>query len=389
MKQFKNLLLCVWLMILIAACVGNPGSEETPGGDTGEILALNVSATYIINNGTDAALFTVLKGKKDVTADARIYQKKGNSFEQLPGTSFSSTKQGTYSFFASYNGEMSEDITVTVTSGLLELPEDPNPEQFNGFKHRILALQGTSLGCTYCPMMIAGLTEYTQLEESESTVLVAAHGVMDGDEMISDYSNAVLKSSGISSKGVPALLFNLRSNREILSVMASDTPAKVASRIQATAKPLLATPAYTGISAAVSGTESSGSIKVTAGIKVGQTGKYRVCAWVVEDDIYATGQMNGYPTLEDSYDFTRHSNVLRCISSMSPITGTNLGGKDECQAGEEQMFFHEFMLSDMEIKRLSNVRVVIIVTHNESGSSYTVDNVVSCALNQQVKYEYQ
>lgn len=388
MKQFHNLLY-VLLIMFTAACVGNPGSEEDPGGDTDGALTLNTSAAYIINDGTDAALFTVLKGKKDVTADAKIYQKKGSSFELLPATSFSSTEQGTYSFFASYNGEMSEDIIITVTSGLLELPEDPKPEQFDGFKRRVLALQGTSLGCTYCPMMIAGLTEYAKLEESSSTVLVAAHGVMDGDGMISDYSNAVLKSSGISSTGVPALLFNLHSRDEILSVMKSDTPAKVASRIQAAAQPLLATAASTGISAAVSGTESSGFIKVTAGIKVGQAGKYRVCAWVVEDDIYATGQMNGYPALEGTYDFTHHSNVLRCISSINPITGVSLGGKDECLAGEEQVFFHEFMLTDLKIEKMSNLRVIIIVTRNEKGSAYIVDNVVSCALNRQVEYEYQ
>lgn len=389
MKQYRNLLLSMLLMVLAAACVGNPGSGEATGGEGTGVLTLKSSAAYIMNDGADAALFTVWKGEQEVTSEARIYQKKGNTFEMLPSTSFSSTDLGSYSFFASYNGEMSAEITVVVTSGLLELPEDPQPDKFDGFRHQVLALQGTSLGCTYCPIMIAGLVEYEKLAESQNTVLVAAHGVMDGDDMISDYSNAVLRSSGISSKGVPALLFNLRSGSEILSVMASDTPSRVASRIQAAAQPLLAAEAATGISAAVSGTESSGSIKVTAGIKVGQTGKYRVCAWVVEDNIYASGQMNSYPSLEDIYDFTRHNNVLRCISSTSPITGENLGGKDECQAGEEQMFFHEFMLSDMDVKNLSNVRVVVIVTRNEGGSTYTVDNVISCGLNEQVEYEYQ
>lgn len=75
MKQFHNLLY-VLLIMFTAACVGNPGSEEDPGGDTDGALTLNTSAAYIINDGTDAALFTVLKGKKDVTADAKIYQKK-------------------------------------------------------------------------------------------------------------------------------------------------------------------------------------------------------------------------------------------------------------------------------------------------------------------------
>ena len=390
MKKYWNLLTCLFILAFTAACTGNSGSGDPTDEGNGEgTLTLKASATYIENNGTDAAVFTVLKGDKDVTDQAAIYQKKGSSFEQFSGTTFTSTTTGEYSFFASYNGEMSTTITVTVIGGMLELPADPQPAKFDGFKHRILALQGTSLGCTYCPMMIAGLTEYEKTEEYKSTVVAAAHGVMSGDDMISTYSNSVLKETGISNSGIPALLFNLQSSSEIMGIFGSDSPASVCGRIQSEAQEQLKTAASTGISAAVSGTEASGSLSVTASVKVGQTGKYRVSAWVVEDDIYAKGQMNGYPSLEETYDFTHHSNVLRCISSTSPITGGNLGGKEECQAGETQMFVHEFDLNSMDIENLSNVRVLIIVSRNASGSRYTVDNVISCGVNKSVAFEYE
>lgn len=385
MKKYWNLLLCSLLLMFTVGCSGN-SDEDDPEGDTGELL-LTSSAAYIESNGTDQAVFTVMKGKKDVTAEAKIYQKKGGSYDVLPSTSFSSKTQGEYSFFASYNNEMSPTITVTVTSGLLDLPEDPQPDKFEGFKHNVLAVQATSLGCVYCPLMIAGLTEYAKLEESKSTVLVAAHGIMDGDDMISDYSTSVLQ--GLSLKSAPALLFNMRSSSEALGVYNSETPANVATRIQTAAKDLLKVDANTGISAAVSGTEASGSIKVTAAVKVGKTGKYRICAWVVEDDIYATGQLNSYPALEADYDFKHHSNVLRCISSTSPITGTNLGGKVECQAGETLIYSYEFVANKMTVGNWANARVVFIVTQSENGTRYTVDNAVSCKLNSQVKFEYK
>ena len=385
MKKYWNLLLCSFLLVFTVGCSGNSDGDE-PEGETGELL-LTSSAAYIENNGTDQAVFTVMKGKKNVTAEAKIYQKKGGSYDVLPSTSFSSKAQGEYSFFASYNNEMSPAITVTVTSALLDLPADPQPNKIEGFKHNVLAVQAKSLGCVYCPMMIAGLTEYEKLAESKNTLVVAAHGIMDGDDMISNYSTGVLQ--GLSLKSAPALLFNMRPSSEALELKSSDTPAKVAARIQTAAGDFLKADANTAISAAVSGTETSGSIKVTAAIKVGKAGKYRICAWIVEDNIYATGQLNSYPALEADYDFKHHSNVLRCTSSTSPITGVNLGGKTECQAGETLMFSHEFSLSSMSVTNLANARVVFIVTQSESGARYTVDNAISCGLNSQVKFEYK
>ena len=89
MNKYWNLLLCSFLLVFTAACSGN--SDDEPEGETGELTLIS-SATYIENNGTDQAVFTVLKGKKDVTAEAKIYQKKGSSFELLPSASFSSNR---------------------------------------------------------------------------------------------------------------------------------------------------------------------------------------------------------------------------------------------------------------------------------------------------------
>lgn len=387
MKAYWNLVLYSFLLLFTASCVGNPGDEEddTPLPGDGA-LTLTASAAYIENNGKDRAEFTVTKGGVDVTEKASILQKKGSSFEKFSGTSFTSNTTGEYTFRASYAGEISESVTITVTTGLIDTPEDPQPDKFSGFKHRILAIQGTSLGCTYCPMMIAGLVEFTKTETSQNTVLAAAHGVLGGDDMISTYSQAVLKSLSVS--GIPMLAFNLQSNPKI-ELAGSDTPTAVSKRIETKAKEYLQADCHTGISVATAGTESSGVIKVAASVKVATTGKYRIAAWVIEDNIYATGQVNGYPALKDEYDFDHHSNVIRCISTSSPVTGTNLGGKAECQAGSTEEFFHEFSLEDMEVENLANARILVFVTRNDGGSRYVVDNVVSCKLNSQVKFEYE
>lgn len=397
MKKYKNLLIFA-AAALMAACTGNPGTMTDDPDDPGtggddvpvtEALTLLSSASYIESNGQDAAEFTVVKNGQDLTSEASIYMNHDGNMSVFEGTSFSSTEDGVYTFFASYQTERSAEVTVTVVDGILQLPEDPEPDRYEGFYHRLLAVQGTSLGCTYCPMMIAGATEFAKTDEWNHTVWVAAHGVMDGDDMISDYSTAVLKSCGIQSTGVPAVLFNLRSSSEIIGNYNGDNPASVCGRLQARAQALLEDDAHTGISVATSGTESSGAINVTASVKVGTTGHYRICAWVLEDDIYATGQMNSYPSLADDYDFTHHSNVLRCIYPTSPVNGVALGGKDTCEAGEEHEFVCQFNLDDMVVDDLANVRVVVIVTTSENGVRFTVDNAVSCALNETVAYEYE
>ena len=82
MKKYWNLLLCSFLLVF-ASCSGNSGEDEVPEG--GELVLIS-SAAYIENNGTDQAVFTVLKGKKDVTSEAKIYQKNGASYDLMACT---------------------------------------------------------------------------------------------------------------------------------------------------------------------------------------------------------------------------------------------------------------------------------------------------------------
>ena len=115
MKKFNLLgLLAMFCGCLcLSACSGNDGEGEEPGGNGGGTgiegkLVLSASASYISNDGRDAAEFTVKKGDTDVTDKANIYQ--GNTL--LGGTVFTTTTVGEYTFFASYEGDISEKITI-------------------------------------------------------------------------------------------------------------------------------------------------------------------------------------------------------------------------------------------------------------------------------------
>ena len=192
--------LCLAAFLGFAACAGNPypGGEEidNPGDNPGtgqEGLYLNVSASYI--EVGEEVILTVTNDGTDVTADAAIYERTNNYARLEPGAdgryTFSSDEVGQHEFFASYGNRNTDYITVSVVNSILEVPEDPEPDRYDGFTHRALAIQGTSLGCTYCPRVIAGIHDFVESSDADKVVFTAAHGVF-ADPFVSDYSMQVL-----------------------------------------------------------------------------------------------------------------------------------------------------------------------------------------------------
>lgn len=108
-------LAAIIVIVVFSACSGNSNDEpENGGGNETGTLVLRTSATVIEANGQDAAVFTVMKGNSDVTDKAVIYKASA----VYGNTSFSSVTEGSFQFFASYNGEISDKITVQAVSGI-------------------------------------------------------------------------------------------------------------------------------------------------------------------------------------------------------------------------------------------------------------------------------
>lgn len=380
MKNYsKYLYLAVAVMMTaFSACSGNSGDEPgTGGGDETGALVLRTSATVIEANGQDAAVFTVMKGNADVTGKATIY-KASTAYNN---TSFSSTAEGSFQFFASYNGEISEKITIQAVSGIPSLPADPNASAFEGFKHRALAVQGTSTGCAYCPYMISGMNIFAATERAASTVFVAVHtNINETDPMTSDASLAVISAAGMNS--FPAMVINMDKSMSI----GSNYPQQISNNISTNVRLVLEDPAACGISAAVSGTEASGKIKVQAKIKVGADADYRIAAWLLEDGI-EHAQANSTDVVLDSPMI--HNKALRAASTTSPVSGALLGGRTGWTKGEQADFFCEFNIAKAGIKNLSKCHVVIVVSKPNSDNRFIVDNVIDCPINRSVAFEYE
>ena len=108
----------------VAEYKGKTSKEILVNAHKADALTLSVDKTTIIGNGTDKAVFTVKLGDEDVTAGAKIYTKEGT---ELSVKEFTSTKAGSYEFYAVYNAEESNAVTIVVeaaSAGALLLTVD-------------------------------------------------------------------------------------------------------------------------------------------------------------------------------------------------------------------------------------------------------------------------
>ena len=111
----KKLLFILSLFFLITSC------DKTP------IITLSVDKSEIAADGKESATFKIISidkhnNEEDVTNECQIFF--SDSKLELGATSFSTTEPNTYSFYATYEDAVSNNVTVTAIE-VEEEPEDP------------------------------------------------------------------------------------------------------------------------------------------------------------------------------------------------------------------------------------------------------------------------
>ena len=390
MKIFK--LFCLFALLCGAGCTGV--DDDTPtgsiGGDNPDpenpsgALMLNVSSRFLAADGTDAIVFKVTKGDSDLTADAAIFNMDTSA--ELSSPSFSTTQAGTYKFFASYGNEITEIVAITAVSGVPELPADPNPSRYEGFRRHVLITQFTSCECTYCPWASASLIEYFKANTSGDAIHAGVHvSIPSADNMVNESSLAIKNVVIVSS--APTVGFDLRKDLRF-TMSTSGLTQNIAANVKLlenNVAKLLALDTPCGISAAVTATTTR--IQVNAHVKIAIDGDYRISAWLLEDGIKEQ-QING--TGIKGYDFDTHNNVVRAISNVSYVPGDLLGADGSLVKGDSERFFVTFDLKQAKVANAANCKVLIVVsTHDaKSPTVYYVANLISCPVGGEVAYEY-
>ena len=329
--------------------------------------------------GGEETLEATIGGKK-VTNGVSIFDNKNNPVE-LPGMKFTTTKAGTYTFWASYGDKISNEVTITAVvefPAATEIPLDPNPSS-TSFVRKVMLTQFTGTNCGFCPFMVNCIKQLP-VAVSKHCILTAAHRFNQDDPA---YLTGVALEQTMAVGGCPSLAVDMRSWESDYRY-----PALIRGMVQYA---IDREDAKVGIAACASYNNKSRMVAVKAEVKAAVTGSYRIGAWLLEDGIEGRQINNG----ATGYDYDTHDNCIRIADSR--VTGTDYTGYylGEIKAGEKKVF--EFNPTNMILDaswKAENCRLVIFVTCEGPESPYTentwyVNNVVVCPLNSSVAYQYK
>lgn len=372
MKVIKQFIHALAIALVATGCGGSNG---TTGGDDSVkqdgSITLTADRTVICADGSDFVTFTVtLKADDgsvtDITDNAEIYLSATD--ELLDSYRFSTDKKGEYSFYAAYGLEMSEDVAVSAVPVIPEIPDDPQASA-TAFKHRMLLIEHTGATCPNCPYMKNSLKDIEE-DAAYNTLfhVVESHSYYDG---INDaaYSPAAKTVSAMFCSGsYPELTFNLT------NVSTGYGKSEICAEIDNHKKES----ASAGMTLAVEAAE--GEVYANVEFKFGEAGKYRIGAWLLEDDVYAT-QVGATEEWHHC-----HNNALRAMygeKQIDMVYGTQLGS---IEAGSKVQHFFRFTLDkDWEAE---NCKILVFVTEAGNNDVYDIVNCAVCPVGETTEYEY-
>ena len=360
----KTLLLIALLAVSLTGCE-KPQQETEQEGNVKGAITLSVDREIIMADNTYAANLKVtvldsLGVEQDVTAQVELYC--DGVMDQLSSPEFKTDAEGTYSFYAVNGFDISNTVTVRAVKGAKPVPEDTD-QTGKVFRHRMLLLQHTGTECLNCPRLMTQLRYLSEDEQYNGLYHhVASHSYNNSDPAYT--SAAATLSKNFEVKYYPWLTYNLTSSAELDF-----------EKIRSSIDKLSEDSAVTGVSAAVS---LSGSyICANVSLKAGEAGKYRLAAWLLEDNIRSP--QSG----ADAQWQNMHENCLRVMAGSNKtecIYGKNLG---EFEAGESKDMLLAFDLD--ETWKGQNCKVLFIAVDAET---YELITCTVCPVDESINYEY-
>lgn len=259
---------------------------------------------------------------------------------------------------------------------------DPKPPTGEGgtskatyFYTRACVMDFTATWCPYCPQLMRGLESASE-SYPDRIVTIAIHS--SSSDLYSGNSDLTKLMDTYGIDGFPSGLYNFRAQLE----------SRAASFIVYTLKSEITTHHSTIGIGVVTKINDKNGVDVTVNLKSGSKNDYRVAMFLVEDDI-THKQVDG-----GSYNNNFvHKNIPLAVYP-NP-TGTDLGTLD---AGAEKTLTHTFTNEELlrvdsrfkgqtTIMDYNKCRVVVYAT-KKAGTSYYIDNVISCgAKNSKADYK--
>ena len=361
-----------FIALVAAVATFAVGCEEgvSGGGNTSGKAVLTANNTSVEVN-TPITFTVTAEDGTDITAQSSIFDKTHDFVEV--SNPFTPTVDGNYEFYAVCGNVITDAITVSVVPTIPELPEDGDKAN-TSFNHRILLVDHTGTGCSYCPQMMSALKSVSETGDYHSKYYEAmAHTYSNGDPAYSGAANVVSNHHGVSS--YPALTYNFYH-----STQSSYNAAHIMGQIDALWK---AEGADAGIAAAA--TLASTSVIVNTEVKAAKANDYRITAWLLEDGIYAK-QTNATEEWMNT-----HSSVMRDAPtgvSNSDISGIDFG---YVEAGTTLSRIFEFDLFCANHWKKENFSLIAILSapSEKYNGKYEVVTTSMCEFGSEAGFDYK
>lgn len=355
-------------VIILLSCDNTTGDTSKSG------IAISFDKEFILADGTDCTVIKVEQTlpdgtTKDITSEADIYA--DNSRQPLTSNIFSTDKAGKHSFYAVYDVEITEEVSVYAYSKLPQAPADPQ-ESNTAFKHKIMLVQHTGTACVNCPRMMDALKELAQdnaYNTAYTHIACHSYAVTGMEDPCSSEAAANFSRLYNPEDSYPCVTFNFQKK-----AFGTDVTA-----LKAEINELKKESANVGIAAEA--IESDGDILVDVNVKVAQSGNYRIGVWVLEDNIY--GIQSG---ASEAWHNT-HENALRAMITNAGSKTIMVGETMEALKTDKSVS-KTFRITPESTWKVANCKFVLFVTA-PSGDSYDIVNSVVCKVGESIQFDYK
>lgn len=341
------------LRVVVVALTSPDGGESYVVNNCNECKA-GENVGYIYEEAATLATRSItLSEGIDVTSSAQI--RCTTTGETLTTNSFTADAEGSYDFIATYNGVISNRVSISVEAQKPDQPVNPGTGEVKNFVRHIAVMEFTGAWCTWCPdgysLLKLVLETYGYEERAH---IIALHDNTSGDDPMGLPLTSTINND-FGPISFPGFVIDLRDAGEIGSNSAGIRNALKRSDEEY--------PAHCGVALESSYNSSSRTGKLTAKVYSNTEDTYRITLFILEDNIISP-QKSGSVTI-DNY---AHNHVVRQMLSSS-YKGDRVG-----ELGVGQQTEVEYDYSIPESYNVDNCSICALVIDN----SGTVNNVNIC-----------
>lgn len=382
-----------------------PGNTEKPGPVKPKDLALVIATDRnVIQANVDVATLSVSLTNgvdtEEIAIEDVVFYDGDNNPLDLPDLKFTAKKAGEYVIWANYGTYESNEITIKALDiPVPATPADPEPASTD-FKAKVLMMEFTTTGCSYCPNM--KLLLHNALEDAsvaDKVVLTACHSGLVGSKPDPAYIRTTIDDF-CAITGFPSVNFDLYHSFNNYNVGKSE--------MQTMINDFHSSKEDEAAGIAVNSILDGGKLTFKATVKAAVEGEYRVGALLLEDGIYAVqsgGSAQEWMNTHDGvvrYIDSKYSNASGKEQYFGHLVGKIAKGKtadcvfdwdldkiwsDGTYNGELYggVPWSEFVMDNLHLV----VFVSTMTTDDKGNQYYYVNNVIDCPVNGMTPYEYR